>query len=340
MAPIQSRKSIYRNGFSLVELLVVIAIIGTLIAILLPAVRAAREASRRTQCQNNLRQMGLALQNYQNAKKIYPPSVTLGPQLGAWSVQARLLPFVEEYKLFENIDFSLSYSAQTTDVGKAVKSTRINMMHCPTEANDNPKLAANGSVDNWPTNYAVNIGVWFVWDVSTGRGGEGAFYPNAKLRTANFSDGLTKTLCMAEVKAFSPYVNGAALANPTLPAEPATICGMGGTFKPTSFAHQEWTDGRMKETGFTTVFPPNTNVSCSESTGTIDIDWVNQSEVAPPATGVASYSAVTSRSFHSGMVNVSLMDGSVRSISDGIDITTWRALSTRAGSETIDDIRW
>jgi prepilin-type N-terminal cleavage/methylation domain-containing protein len=329
-----------RTAFTLVELLVVIAIMGILIAILLPAVQAAREAARRTQCQNNLKQFGLATQNYVTAKKLFPPSVMLGPNLGAWSAQARLLPFMEDYTLYKGIDFTLSYSAQVTDVGKAVKSTYLPMMHCPTEANVNAKLAADGSVDNWPLNYAVNIGSWLVWDPNTQTGGLGAFIPNGKLRPAHFTDGLSKTLGFAEVKAFNPFMNGAAAANPTMPTDPSAVCGMGGTFKATSFAHQEWTDGRMKETGFTAVFTPNTQVQCTQAGGLYDMDWINQSEVAPPAVGAVSYSVVTSRSFHSGHVNGSLMDGSVHTFADGIDLNVWQALSTRNGGESVGANLW
>jgi hypothetical protein len=121
-----------------------------------------------------------------------------------------------------------------------------------------------------------------------------------------------------------------------MPTDPTAVCGMGGTFKTTSFAHQEWTDGRMKESGFTATFPPNTNVPCTQTGVLYDIDWVNQSEIAPPATGAISYSAVTSRSYHGGVVNANLMDGSVRSISNSIDVKIWQGLSTRAGGETLD----
>ncbi len=330
-----------RIGFTLVELLVVIAIIGILIAILLPAVQAAREAARRTQCKNNLKQFGLANQNYLTAKKVFPPSVRLGPNLGAWSAQARLLPFVEEYSLYQGIDFSLSYSSQTTAAGQAVKSTYIPMLHCPSEQNQSAKMVG-AVIDNWPLNYAVNIGTWFVWDVTTSKGGNGAFYPNSKLSTASFSDGLSKTICMSEVKHFNPFMSKANLTNPTMPTDPASVCGLGGTFSSTSFAHQEWTDGRMKETGFTATFAPNTLVPCTQGGIPYDMDWINASEVAPtappaaPATGAVSYSVVTSRSYHSGLVNVLFMDGSIHSVSDGVDLKTWQALATRAGGEAAD----
>jgi prepilin-type N-terminal cleavage/methylation domain-containing protein len=330
-----------RSAFTLVELLVVIAIIGILIAILLPAVQSAREAERRTQCKNNLKQFGLANQNYVTAKKVFPPSVVLvsasqATQVGAWSAQARLLPFLEENAMFQNIDFSLTYSKQVTTAGQAVKGTYVALLHCPSEQNLAAKLDVNGNVDNWPLNYAVNIGPWFVWDQSVNKGGDGAFYPNSKLMPASFSDGLSKTICMAEVKAFNPFMSKANLTNPPMPTDPASICGLGGTYSATSFSHQEWTDGRMKETGFTATFTPNTQLPCVQGGVKLDIDWINASEVVPGGTGSASYSCVISRSYHTGLVNSLFMDGSVHTVSDGIDLKTWQALSTRAGGEPVD----
>src|SRR5215831_9899215 len=175
-----------RGGFTLVELLVVIAIIGILIAILLPAVQSAREAARRTQCKNNLKQLVLANQNYESAKKVYPPSVLLASNVGAWSAQARLLPFVEENSLYQSIDFSLGYSNQVTTAGQAVKLTKIGLLTCPSEQNAKPKLnSTTGAIDNWYINYAVNVGVWLVWDPNKKLGGDGAYYPNSKLTTRN-----------------------------------------------------------------------------------------------------------------------------------------------------------
>lgn len=323
-----------RDGFTLVELLVVIAIIGVLIAILLPAVQAAREAARRTQCKNNLKQLVLAEHNYQTANKVFPPSIKLGASgVGAWSLQARVLPFLEDNNLYKNIDFSLSYSAQTTIEGQNVKLTKIPLFLCPSDINnDRPKVnGTTGAVDNWPICYANNMGTGLVWTPATQTGGDGASFPNSRLKPSAFADGLSKTICMAEVKAFTPGYQNAKQANPTIPILPTDVCGMGGTFK-IEYSHQEWTDGRMKETGYTAVFVPNTIVPCTQAGIVYDVDWVNNGEQFAAAE-TPCVAVVTSRSYHSGLVNVSLMDGSVRSLSDRIDLAAWRAMATRAGGE-------
>src|SRR5262249_51939819 len=104
------RSSRERIGFTLVELLVVIAIIGILIALLLPAVQAARESARRSSCTNNLKQVGVALQNHLSAKKTFPPLSILpkGQTTQPWSAQARLLPYLEEKSLHDLIDWNSS----------------------------------------------------------------------------------------------------------------------------------------------------------------------------------------------------------------------------------------
>jgi prepilin-type N-terminal cleavage/methylation domain-containing protein len=320
-----------RAAFTLVELLVVIAIIGILVALLLPAIQAAREAARRSQCQNNLKQLSLAMLNYEGSQKAFPPSVLLGTNLGAWSAQARVLPYLEESNLFQGIDFKLSYSAQTTDAGKAVKLQKIKVLTCPSEQNDRPKLAATGDVDNWYINYAVNVGVWKVWDPTTQTGGEGAFYPNSHLSPGRYTDGLSNTTCMAEVKAFTPGLQTPKLASATQPTSPGDVCGLGGTQK-AEYTHTEWTDGKMKESGYTATFTPNTSVPCTIGGSPADIDWVNANESAT-ATDPPVYAAVTARSFHAGVVNAAFMDGSVHGVSDGVDLAVWQALATRAGGE-------
>jgi prepilin-type N-terminal cleavage/methylation domain-containing protein len=327
-----------RNGaFTLVELLVVIAIIGVLVALLLPAIQAAREAARRSQCQNNLRQLTLACQNYEGAQKAFPPSVLMSADatrpVGAWSAQARILPYLEENWLFSGIDFSKSYSQQQTDAGKAVKSTKIKVLECPSETNDKPKLSSTGELDNWYINYATNVGVWLVWDPKTQQGGEGAFYPNSHLGPNRFTDGMSKTMCLAEVRAFTPGLQTPKSMNPTMPAAAGDVCSLGGTPK-AEYTHTEWTDGKMKESGFTAALAPNTTVGCNVTGAAVpDTDWVNANESLTPGEPPV-YAAVTARSYHAGVVNVGFMDASVHGISDSVDLAAWQALATRASGET------
>lgn len=99
--------------------------------------------------------------------------------------------------------------------------------------------------------------------------------------------------------------------------------------------HTEWVDGRAHQAGFTTVFTPNTKVICEQGGQSYDVDWTNQQEGKSLTT--PTYAAVTSRSYHPDIVNVALMDGSVRTVSNHINLQTWRALATRSGQEVIMD---
>ncbi len=182
---------------------------------------------------------------------------------------------------------------------------------------------------HYPLSYGVNVGTWFVYDPIEGRGGAGAFYPNSNLRTGEVLDGLSKTVALAEVKAWNPYYRNAALDMPVV-GLPADICTLGGDFK-SETGHTEWVDGRSHQTGVTAAFPPNTNVLC-EAGGTIyDVDWTNQQE--GKSDSVATYAAVTARSYHAGGVNASRLDGSVHFVSDSVEPHLWQSSFTRAGGE-------
>lgn len=339
------RSRFRRAGFTLVELLVVIAIIGILIGLLLPAVQAARAAARRTQCLNNLKQFGLAIQNYQLVRGTYPPSICLTRGTttatgGNWSAQARILPFLEQGAIYETIDFTVPYEDPTAVLpdGTPVRTVRIAAYQCPSEIHDRPRLK-NGEVVHYPLNYAVNMGVWFVWDPVYGRGGKGAFHPNSELRPASFIDGLSNTICASEVKAYTPYLRNAGTADDTIPASPAVVGAMGGQAKlgqdlMKNTGHTEWCDGRSHQTGFTAVFTPNTIVPGQNEAAGYDIDWTNQQEGKHLTN--KTYAVVTSRSYHDGIVNVVMMDGSAHPISDNIELSVWRALATRAGGESGD----
>ena len=325
-----------RLGFTLVELLVVIAIIGILVGLLLPAVQAAREAARRMSCQNNLKQIGLALQMHMDTQKSLPANGNYAwngsvvTTKNAWSGMARILPYIEQENLFRQIDFSVGYSLQP-----GISSKRVGTFMCPNEIND--KGYGTDPIYGhkyWPINYGLNHGTWHVLiGKSAGmQTGDGAFGPNRSYRPADIVDGLSNTLAVSEVKAFTNRVAGtrnSATFTPSL-VPPTNIADLPlGTFNSTSFTHVEWVDGKVHETGFTTAFTPNTKVLFSSSGIQYDIDVVLATE---PNLG-DTYAAVTSRSFHSAGVNALLLDGSVRFVNNSIATEIWQAIGTRHGAE-------
>ncbi|MEZ5941031.1 MAG: DUF1559 domain-containing protein [Planctomycetaceae bacterium] len=316
-----------RRGFTLIELLVVIAIIAVLIALLLPAVQQAREAARRAQCKNNLKQIGLALHNYHDAYNAFPPGGTYQAGVtnpAGWSVQARLLPYVDQANLQNLIDFSQGYGTQPQ-----VTRTRVGLFICPSEIND-----VMHEDNYWPCTYGANYGEWFIWNPANGQRGSGVFGPNARTGMRDLVDGSSNTLGFAEVKSAQYYLRDSGpLTNPPLPASPAAVSGLGGTLK--SSGHMEWVDARANQAAFTTTFTPNT--FCPHDDGGIerDVDWINVRE-GNSATD-ATYSVITSRSYHVGMVHALLMDGSARSFSENIDLNLWRALGTRQGGEVVGE---
>ncbi len=329
-----------RRAFTLVELLVVIAIIGMLVALLLPAVQAARESARRAQCANNLKQIGVALHLYMDTNRALPPSGIFTyagsamVQTSPWSAGARILPYLEQESLFRNIDLNVGYSTQP-----GISSKRVATYLCPSEINDR----GSGSDPvygnkNWTLNYAANYGTWSVLTAkaSAMQGGDGAFGPSRSLGARDFIDGLSNTLAMSEVKSYNAKIVGS--SNTTTypsplppPASPDALLSLSPSFDPTKFTHVEWVDGKVHETGFTTAFPPNTFVRYASGGMEYDVDFISATESSLGDT----YAAVTSRSYHPAVVNSLLMDGSVRSTAASVSIWIWRDLGTRAGGEAI-----
>jgi prepilin-type N-terminal cleavage/methylation domain-containing protein len=334
-----------RYAFTLIELLVVIAIIAILIGLLLPAVQKVREAASRLKCQNNLKQIGLACHNYESSNSCFPPASTFirtTPGFLSYGVHAYLLPFVEQDNLRNLINLDLPYNASTNIPAAKVK---IPIYVCPSEVNDRERL--DGPITHYPLSYGANVGTWLVFDPISGESGTGAFPVRFRSSssetiarghtTAAFSDGLSNTIGFAEVKTYNPYLRDGGtpnVANASIPNNPADVVSLGGSFKLDS-GHTEWVDGYVHQTGFTTLFSPNTKVLYSSGGKDHDIDFTSFRESKDLTK--RTYAAVTSRSYHTNLVNVLNMDGSVRSINSSISLATWRALGTRAGGEVPAD---
>jgi prepilin-type N-terminal cleavage/methylation domain-containing protein len=340
------------QGFTLIELLVVIIIIAMLVALLIPGVQAARESARNASSKNNLRQIGLAMANHEAAKGYFPPSWLGTPpdsptaaNINGWAIHALLLPYLEQKVIDSKIDFDVGYQVWIPVTTADGSSTRLSALRIPTylspaEPRDEPRLDG-GIPTHYPLNYAVNVGTWLVWDPINNVGGNGAAYPNSRLKAAAFTDGLSYTLGFAEVKAWQGYYRNSGFSSampPTMPASDADIQALaaGGSVAENVLrfsGHTEWVDGRCHHSGFTTVFRPNQ--------GTLDWNnWQEGKNMGPggnPMQVFPTWAAITARSYFAGHVNVSMMDGSVRAISDDINLGVWRALSTRAGGELLPD---
>lgn len=334
-----------RQAFTLIELLVAIAIIGVLIALLLPAVQAAREAARRMRCQSNLRQIGVALHNYEDAFQMLPPagvaedfSNTVGWH--GWSAFARLLPMLDSANKYDMINYDLTYDhATNTTVSRNV----FDIFLCPTDPNAT-RHRATDTDHHHNINYGLNRGTWFVWGGLRATPHTGApFRINTGVPLAEITDGLSHTLFLAEVKARMPYLrdcqglvfdplSGTPTPGPT--ADPTSIAqytACSGALKADS-GHSEWEDGHVHQTGFTTAWPPNFITPGSlGGTAFVDVDLTGIRE----KNGGPTFSAVTARSYHSGGVNVLMGDGVVFFVSDSVDALVWRAHGTTKGNETI-----
>jgi prepilin-type N-terminal cleavage/methylation domain-containing protein len=308
------------RGFTLIELLVVIAIIAVLVAILLPAVQQAREAARRTQCSNHLKQLGLALHNYESAHGIFPPGRLNYPKV--FSAHAQLLPYIDGAALYNLIDYDVapSFAAPSTPMTRNEMAARIPIaiFLCPSDFG-----RISGS-DFGPTNYVASIGSG-VADAHIGRG-DGVMFSGSNIKFRDVSDGLSNTIVFSEQtlgiggNPSSPSGSGPKsaegevleLTGATVTTEAACVPGSGGNWSGNRGA--KWMNGHYGDTLFNLYYAPNS----------LQFDCGN---------GSHNYGLTSARSRHEGGVQVLLGDGSGRFVGENIALETWRGLGTRAGGE-------
>jgi prepilin-type N-terminal cleavage/methylation domain-containing protein/prepilin-type processing-associated H-X9-DG protein len=308
-----------RSGFTLIELLVVIAVIAILIALLVPAVQKVREAASRTQCINNLKQIGLAAHNYHGVMKAFPPG-RISPSNA--SPLVLLLPHLEQANKYNQFDFNSDINTSATNA--AARTQDVAIFLCPSDAS-----AAKFSTDLGRSNYMASLGANAALGNTDGTTG-GVFYVNSKIRVTHITDGASNTAMFAEVKRGSR--TGAASQDPlnvTCVPYASWDASAANDFNyfeacntPTAsdydYTGLEYYRAAVPWTAFYThTVPPNhQNRDCVRAVG------LNKGHQA-------------ARSYHPGGVNVLLSDGSARFVSDSISLTTWKALGTRAGNEPL-----
>jgi prepilin-type N-terminal cleavage/methylation domain-containing protein/prepilin-type processing-associated H-X9-DG protein len=314
-----------RHAFTLIELLVVIAIIAILIALLVPAVQKVREAAARTQCQNNLKQIGVGAHNYHSEQKVFPPG-RVSPSFASPLVQ--VLPYLEQAAKFQQFDFNSDIHSSATN--SAARTQDVPIFLCPSDLSTSKFVQGTEILGR--NNYQASLGAngWFA---NTNGATGGVFFVNSRVRATDVLDGTSNTAMFGEIKrGFTTLASGIGPANHPLNTTrvPAATWGSPPTANDlTYFATCNTPTGN--DPGYTglqyyrasvtwTAFYTHTMTPNSKSLDCMRDGGFNSSHQA-------------SRSYHPGGVNVLLCDGSVRFVSDGISLTTWRAVGTRQGNE-------
>ncbi|MGO8744877.1 MAG: DUF1559 domain-containing protein [Thermoguttaceae bacterium] len=308
-----------RSGFTLVELLVVIAIIGILIALLLPAVQAAREAARRSQCTSNLSQLGIALHLYQGVYEVFPPGVVnpKGPirsePIGYhMSWLAQILPYIEEQVLFDHIDFSQGAYAKKNAPAAAIG---VRLFTCPSDGGarygswSSSPSAAVPSEDLGPRGMSSYAGCHHDVEAPIAADNHGVFFLNSRIRPRDVKDGLSHTLFVGE-KGIEPNDLG-------------WMSGTRATLRNTGALPSLGSAGRFGGMPMPAAFPgPGASGAAEQSPADAEKQLLT----------VGSFS-----SFHPGGFNILLGDGSVRFLSQTVSPQLFRQLGHRADGQLMDE---
>lgn len=327
------------RGFTLIEVIVVITIIGLLVGIALPAVQAAREAARRSQCVNNLKQIGIGLSGFHAANSRFPfgmePNIkTSAGQERAHtplSVHGQILGYIEQGVLYNQINHNLvdGNSKFRSMMNRTASSIAIDVFVCPSDR-------AGLSPGN---NYRATVGpLPGLHDGTPWPGGGGAFPGLRPTSAQSFSDGLSHTVGFSERTQGSSressfdrrrdiwYSGISAILSPASSDEMMDICGSLKSNSPPAWTRMgmNWITGRYADTMYNHVCVPNWNkMDCAA-------DYQGTSEL-----GGISGGAITARSAHPGGVHTLMMDGSVHFVSERVSAEVWRAIASRNGGEAI-----
>ena len=312
-----------RRAFSLVELLVVITIIGILIALLLPAVQAAREAARRMQCANNLKQLSLAMLNYEqqhNALPVFSNDFT---------PQVFMLPFIEQQSIYDRLEVNLKVSDR--EPLRSTVATIISTFVCPTDPERivHAYYAINGS--SGAGSSTTNIDV-FVVNPANGVP-DGICYRDANLRVADIKDGLSNTV------AFSESLRGPCDAPDVLTTADVQVYGCSISGSIMDIASQcdsnDPTAAFAAKTGWNSTRMVQWFMSNQEAGSILKARFTPNSPA--PDLNSKRYWVNAARSRHPGGVNCGFCDGSTHFVADGIQQSAWHALWTRAGGEIVSE---